>query len=181
MTLKYWLITSALAVAAFPAGAELYRWVDASGMVHYSDTPQEGAEKIELRPTNVIRSPRSSTQRTRSGGNSSASDEDREVGAPEPYVRARIQSPRANETLWNLGGTLSVQVDVNPALQEGHGVVLIYDGRPVNEQPAPSSTVTIDNVYRGEHTVRASIRDEQNNSVFEGPAITFFVQQSTVN
>ncbi|MFK8031728.1 MAG: DUF4124 domain-containing protein, partial [Gammaproteobacteria bacterium] len=62
MTLKHWLITGALAVAAIPAGAELYRWVDASGQVHYSDTPQEGAEKITLKPTNVIPGRRSSAR-----------------------------------------------------------------------------------------------------------------------
>ena len=42
-----------LAAAAGSPAAAVYRWVDAEGQVHYSDTPQRNAERIEIesRPT----------------------------------------------------------------------------------------------------------------------------------
>ncbi len=186
MTLKHWLITGALAVAAIPAGADLYRWVDASGTVHYSDTPQPGAEKIELKPTNVIRGRRSTSRpasgsSNSSGGESSPDAESGEAGLILPYSSASIVSPTEGETLWNLGGSLVVNVRTEPGLQTGHGIVIIYDGRPVNAEAVASTSVTINNVYRGEHSVRASIKDEEGNTVFDGESVTFFVQQSTAN
>ena len=39
---------AALALAAMPAGAVLYKWVDASGRVTYSDTPPSGNVKAEV-------------------------------------------------------------------------------------------------------------------------------------
>lgn len=50
------LILIALAVAAPTAFADVYRWVDAQGEVHYSDRPVEGAELVKAtnpRPTRV--------------------------------------------------------------------------------------------------------------------------------
>ncbi len=32
------------------AGAEIYRWTDAKGQVHYSEQPAVGAEKVEVKP-----------------------------------------------------------------------------------------------------------------------------------
>lgn len=180
MTLKHWLITGALAIAAVSAGAELYRWVDENGTVHYSDTPREGAELITLKPTNVIpgRAPVSSRSGESRNAESDAAEEgDDEV--PLGYTAVNIVSPTEDQTLWNIGGTLTVQVQVEPKLQNGHGVVLFYDGVAVNESPVVSSSITINNVYRGQHSVRASVRDLNGNTLFNGPPVTFYVQQST--
>ena len=42
-----------------PLGAmpPLYRWVDAQGVVHYSDTPQPGAEKVHIAPAQTYPAP----------------------------------------------------------------------------------------------------------------------------
>ncbi len=37
-----------IALASVPAHAQLYKWTDASGKVHYSDRPQEGVNSKEL-------------------------------------------------------------------------------------------------------------------------------------
>ncbi|MEM7081379.1 MAG: DUF4124 domain-containing protein [Pseudomonadota bacterium] len=176
MTLKYWLIAAALSAAVGASSAELYRWVDASGTVHYSDTPREGAEQIQLKPTNIIRSPRpTASSTTRNDSPPPPAGEE----ALLPYTAASIQSPSDGETLWNLGGELTVRVNIEPRLQPGHGVVILYNGRPVNSDPVVSSSITINNVYRGQHTVRAAIRDLDGNTLFDGQSVTFFVRQST--
>jgi len=45
--MKY-ILTLLIALAAIPAHAQLYKWTDASGKVHYSDRPQDGANVKEL-------------------------------------------------------------------------------------------------------------------------------------
>ncbi|MFK8032293.1 MAG: DUF4124 domain-containing protein [Gammaproteobacteria bacterium] len=181
MTLKHWLITGALAVTAIPAGAELYRWVDASGTVHYSDMPREGAEVIVLKPTNVI--PGRPARRSRSSNRrlTPSNDGTTEPDVPLPYTAVTITSPSEDETVWNTGGTLNVQIGVEPFLQEGHGIVLVYDGRIVNDEPVRSTSITVNNVFRGQHSVRASIKDQEGNTVFDGGSVTFFVQQTSTN
>ncbi|MGK8707709.1 DUF4124 domain-containing protein [Metapseudomonas otitidis] len=32
------------------ASAEIYRWTDANGQVHFSEQPREGAQQVEVRP-----------------------------------------------------------------------------------------------------------------------------------
>jgi hypothetical protein len=38
-----------LALAALPAQAQVYKWTDANGKIHYSDQPQDGADAKELK------------------------------------------------------------------------------------------------------------------------------------
>lgn len=38
-----------------PAVAEIYRWVDAQGRVHFGERPAEGAERLEVRPQVIER------------------------------------------------------------------------------------------------------------------------------
>lgn len=42
------LLPLIIALAAAPASAQLYKWTDADGKVHYSDRPQEGANAKEI-------------------------------------------------------------------------------------------------------------------------------------
>ncbi len=42
-------IGAALLFAATAASAEMYRWVDSKGKVHYSDRPVQGAEQVEVK------------------------------------------------------------------------------------------------------------------------------------
>lgn len=51
------ILIAALSALA-PAHAEVYRWVDDSGTVHFSDEPRGGgeAERIELRDVNTAKS-----------------------------------------------------------------------------------------------------------------------------
>lgn len=60
-------LAACLAILAGPAAAgEVYRWVDADGKAHFSDTPpvRQKVEKIEIRP--VMPSPPAATTQGRS-------------------------------------------------------------------------------------------------------------------
>ena len=44
------LLVLGLLVSLAATATEIYRWIDADGNVVFSDTPIEGAEKIEIAP-----------------------------------------------------------------------------------------------------------------------------------
>lgn len=46
MTTRHILIAAASLVICAVAQADVYRWLDANGVVHYTDTPPEGVESV---------------------------------------------------------------------------------------------------------------------------------------
>ena len=55
MRLIAMVAVAALGIASAAAGAELYRWVDDEGTIHFSDRAPDGAaERIELEPINAV-------------------------------------------------------------------------------------------------------------------------------
>lgn len=56
------LLALVLVLQAFPAAAQLYRWTDASGRVHYTDTPPPADAKRVAQKDSVVSSPSSTTE-----------------------------------------------------------------------------------------------------------------------
>ena len=164
------LFASLFATAAVMA--EAYRWVDEDGVVHYSDRPQEGAEQIELPEANTV-----SIRRTQ---RAAAEDSDEQPTAEEAefrYDSIGIVSPLSEETLWNIEGTLSVQLSLSPALQRGHQLRVYFDGQP---QTVTGTSFRIQEVWRGAHNLQAEVVDEAGNLMIRSEPRRFYVQQSTV-
>lgn len=171
--------------AAQSSSSKTYRWVDENGVTHFSDSPRPGSqdpaqEEYEIRTPNVSRSPARRRPSAESGpGNS---DGDTNTAAPfAGYQQMRITSPRDGETLWNIGGSLNVGVALIPGLNADHGIVIIMDGRVMTPQPVRSTSVTINEVYRGVHTIVAAVRSPDGQELIASQPIRFVVQQSTVN
>ena len=157
--------------------APAWRWVDANGQVHYSDTPVPGATQIELSGAQTF----GSSARQPAAANKSASQpaSQRSTGANERYRAFNIVSPKQQETLWNVGTVVSVQIELDPLLQTGHLVDLFVDGQRLNLNTR-STDFTLENVYRGTHTVQAVIVDQSGAEVIRSLATTFMVQQSSI-
>lgn len=162
-------------LATATAAAQAYRWVDDEGLVHYSDRPVEGAERVNLaeysRNTGAwLYKPRPAVP--------SSNDEAEEDEAPVRYASISIASPGAEETLWNIGGKLNVSLVVSPGLLVGHRVRVYFDGKP---RMVSGSSFQIDEVYRGVHNLQAEIIDQTGKMVMRSKPNRFYVQQSTVN
>jgi hypothetical protein len=171
---KWLMLLSALSGTAASA-APAWTWVDEEGTRHYSDRPVPGAEQVELigaQSFGATRAPRA----TRDSGQGTT------AGVPgAPYQSIEVVSPAEQETLWNIGTNLPVQVRFQPALQPGHRYDLLYDGQRRNLNTA-TARVTLPDVYRGEHTLQVVVIDSAGTEVMRSPARVFFVQQtSTLN
>jgi hypothetical protein len=171
-----WLILlsafSATAVLAAPA----WRWVDASGQVHYSDRPVPGATQVELAGAQTFgNGPRRQTQ-TPSSASTAASPGTNSATA---YRSFNIVSPSQQQTLWGTGSVLNVQVELQPALQPNHRIDVLLDGERRNLNAA-STQLSVPDVFRGQHTVQAVIVDQTGAEVLRSGSTTFMIQQTSV-
>ena len=174
------LICLGIVVLNPAVAAELYRWVDDQGRIHYSDRPAEGAEVVKLDtgpstppPAAPARAPAASTRPA--------------PPRPEPgadtfvaYTSVGVLSPQQDQVLWNIGGQLTVRVGVQPQLQETHRIVVRYDGRPVEDWPFGATSHQLSDVYRGTHTVSATVTDAGGNVLLSSQPVTFHVKQTSV-
>lgn len=172
-------------LVASPAFADAYRWVDSNGVVHYSDRPVEGAERIEL----DVRSTPASAAQSRSPARATtpnAATPTRQAAASQQteqttgYQTLEIVRPLLGETLWNIGSVLTVSMRSSPALQSGHRVQLIYDGQRRADLVSADLDIVVNNVYRGEHTLQAEILDGNGNAIIQSRTKRFYVQQSSI-
>ena len=172
--MRKWLILLSALSGTAASAAPAWTWVDAEGTRHYSDRPVPGAEQVELLGAQGFgathaRAPRAAAQGTTAGA----------PGAP--YQSIEVVSPAEQETLWNIGTNLPVQVRFQPALQPGHRYDLLFDGQRRNVNTA-TPRVTLPDVYRGEHTLQVVVIDADGTEVMRSPSRVFFVQQtSTLN
>ena len=154
--------------------ADVYRWIDADGQVHFSDQPQSGAERITI---NV--SPPASSPGAGSSPNASSQFGDQTPATAVGYQSLTITSPAQDQVLWNIEGQLDVAAVVQPALQPGHVLRFYLDGR--TEAAAPGETrIQFPEVFRGEHTLRVEIADESGITLVSSPMSRFFVRQTSI-
>lgn len=173
--MRKWLILLSALLGTAANAAPAWTWVDAEGTRHYSDRPVPGAEQVELAGAQGFGTV-ARASRTRAAGDSAT------AGVPgAPYQSIEVVSPAEQETLWNIGTNLPVQVRFQPSLQPGHRYDLLYDGQRRNVNTA-TPRVTLPDVFRGEHTLQVVVIDSAGTEVMRSPARVFFVQQtSTLN
>ena len=174
----WWLSFLALTIAAAagPASAvTVWRWVDQNGVVHYSDRPVEGAERIELSGAQTFSGAPATGQAAARLSSPANAPEQQAV----PYRRFEIVAPAQQETLWNIGGTLAVTVQLEPGLLPGHRLDVYLDGERRNLD-ATTTQLTVPEVYRGVHTLQGVIVDDSGSEILRSLAVTFMVQQTSI-
>ena len=177
MGIRSILVLISLLVAGTAVAEEAYRWVDDQGVVHYSDRPRPGAERIVLpTPNTVTRSVRQSTT-SGTAASTTATAQSPEPTATFRYDSLAVASPGADETLWNIEGVLNVSLAVTPAMQPGHQVRVYFDGKT---QIMQGTSFQIPEVYRGEHNIQAEIIDATGKLMIRSQSNRFFVQQNTI-
>lgn len=176
-------ISALLGAMSLTAVAQIYTWKDADGNTIYSDRPHPDAKTIELRPTNTVQPPPSTSnaQRNDSSGNQS--------GGSQPgggsYRVLEIASPADDEAIRSNEGTLSLTINTDPPLSGGHLMRVVMNGELREEAVAgngqPSQQLNLANVARGSHTLAAVVYDARGNVLQSTPAITVHLQRTSVN
>lgn len=174
--MRYVLVQIALALALIvgSSGAgyaqQVWKWVDKNGVTHYSDQPAPGAVRVDLH-VQTYDSEAGAIPTTASAA---------KPKAPAPTYRSiRITQPANDDTVTGTNGVITVNVQVEPALQIGHGVLLTLDGQQVTE-PGATTSFTLNDVSRGTHTLAVSVVDSNGESIISGNSVQFHMQQPVV-
>lgn len=160
------------ATAAF---ATTYKWIDRNGVVHYSDRPAPGAEVIHVPGAQGFPALRS--QSTGSGQGTSPAAGQQQAA----YVKLDLWKPENDETFTNTGNQVTVRLRLEPDLQPGHSIWLYLDGKRVDGLPATGETFTLNEVWRGSHTLNALVADSKGTPLIRSPTVTFHMRQTSVN
>ena len=152
--MRKWLILLSTMLVTAASGAPAWTWVDADGQVHFSDRPVPGARQVELTGAQGFGAPaaRPAPVTTPAGAQPTP------AATRTPYRAITIASPAEQQTLWNIGTVLSVQIELDPPLSTAHRVDLILDGQRRNLNTA-SLQVTLPDVFRGAHTLQVVVID----------------------
>lgn len=146
---------------ALAGAAEVYRWTDAEGVVHFGDQPVKGAETIKVPPMQVISPLPVEQLRERAG-----------AVAGGPYSTLQVISPEPDEALRSNTGEVSIQLALSPALLRGHHLFVTVDGV---ERETPATTMNLSNLTRGGHTVLAQVKDARGKVLISSETVHFFV------
>ena len=164
----------ALLLAATASAATLYRWVDKNGVVHYSDRPAPGATTVNVESAQTFPAQPAAPATSRPASSTTA--------APAAtYETLELWKPENDETFINTANQVEVRLRVEPDLQPGHSIWIYLDGKRVDGLPQAGETFTLNEVWRGTHTLNAIITDRGGAPLIRSQSVTFHVQQNNVN
>ncbi len=170
------LLFSASLSAAETTG---YRIVHPDGTVEFTDDASRGGEEIKLLDVQTISEPKQVGEGESKGEGNRKREEksQKKERVFSGYHNLSVVLPQQEQTIWSTDAGISVSVSINPPLQPGHTVVVTLDG---SEKVRGSSTsLTIAEVYRGTHSVSASVIDQQGNNLISSSPVTFYLRQKS--
>jgi Domain of unknown function (DUF4124) len=162
---------AALAVAS-AALAATYRWTDAQGVVHYSDTPQPGAQEIQLPSAQTYRAPPVPAAPPAAAASTPAA-------APVVYQTCAITQPAADSNLF-APEVVNVSVQVIPALRPGDQLSVTLDGATLPPSGSSGMNFALPSPERGSHTVSALVLGADGQTLCSAPPVSFSVQRPSL-
>jgi uncharacterized protein DUF4124 len=164
-----WLALGLL-IAFSVQAAVIYKWVDADGVVHYSDQASPGAEKIVT-----------------AGASSTASGRNTASAAPRApqegeqsginYVEFSISSPAPDQSFFG-EDVVPVRLNLIPSLRPNQAITWQLNGQQLDSPPEALS-FALPRLDRGSYTLTATITDQQTGETQKSSGVTFFVRQPT--
>jgi len=159
-------IALGLLAASFAQGAAVYKWIDADGVVHYSDQPEPGSEKIytDTAPTGFVADKSSSGTSQPAAKNPAGAN----------YQRFDIASPAASQGFY--AEPVPVRLELVPGLRAEHSLAWSLNGKALDDQ-ANSTQFVLDELPRGTYVLTATITDASTNQTAFVQSVTFYMQQ----
>jgi hypothetical protein len=163
-----------LGLSGLSVATTLYRWVDAQGVVHYSDTPHQGAEVMQISGAQTYHGTSAAP------ATPSAAAPPQAGNKPEPYQSCAITQPAPDASLY-APESVAVSVEVSPGLHDGDQLTVQVDGRQLEPTVDGGQSFVIPQPGRGDHSVSAQVRSPDGAMLCNAPQVTFSVTQPSVN
>lgn len=169
-----------MCMANVPLHAELFKWKDADGNLIYSDQPPPGhvkkntqVDKIDKEELPQIISVPAPELSTPTNSDSSATAEEN----LQIYQELSITEPVHDTAVRENSGKVTISVRVAPYIfvERGDNLVIYMDGVEISR--GPQTSITLDNVDRGTHTIKATIVNSGGQVIKETGISSFTLQR----
>lgn len=169
-----WLLLVFVGIFTVVGHAEIYTWVDAQGVRHYSDNARSGnAKRATLPGVQSMAGDPDALERLRSSQTSTESTND---GAPASRTPELVE-PQPGATIRDAGGVVSVTVTIggSSALRSGEQLTYYLDGSPIPQSPTDQTRLRLAKVPRGTHTLSAALL-YQGRELRRTEPVTFYMK-----
>lgn len=144
--------------------AQVYRYVDEKGVVHYSDKPpSKDAKPIVL--------PKLQTVPALSAPPSGAASSP--PAAAQRSYRVTVTSPAPDQTFREPGASITLAASVTPEPTEGDSLMFYLDGAAAGSAGAGSNGITLSGLERGEHSVAAAVVNAEGRELARSAPVRF--------
>jgi hypothetical protein len=170
-----WIVVGLLAAVAAQA-AVVYRWVDADGVVHYSDQAVPGAEKIITAGRSSLNG--SSAASTPANPNPNGQQPRAGAAAQARPAGLTIVSPQPEQNFFN-------DEPINVALSQSElkpeqSITWHLNGRELADQSPTTTLFVLPNPGRGTFAIAAIITNQATGEVESTPSVTFYVHEPSL-
>jgi len=156
--------------------SEVYKVVDPeTGRITYTDNPPPKSvtsDKLDVPKVNTqpaVTAPTDTDQQN-------SSDQPEEV----EYETLTILQPKHNETIPPGQLDVVVQVRSRPALQDGHRIQVLMNGKVASTR-ASTTSIVLSDLIRGSHQIKAQIIDADGQVKKSSKSLTIHVKRASVN
>jgi hypothetical protein len=169
---KPWIVLLSLAAFAGHA-AVVYKWTASDGVVHYSDQPVPGAEKIFTTSSPTPGGASSGTGRTT---NTVAAAPKQKAAPGLNYSQFSITSPLPDQTFFG-DDIISVHLALDPALKPNQTITWHLNGKQLEDQGPGTTQFALPHLDRGTYAIAATITDQTTGESLSTDSVSFFVRQ----
>lgn len=149
--------------------AVVYKWVDADGVVHFSDQPIPGSERIVTSGSAKAATAPAGTAPT-AGGYKPAAPKSAAVR------HSAIESP-TNEQVFFADDPVPVRLDLEPELRDSEEVFWSLNGAPLTDVGSASVAFSLPSLARGTYVLSVVIKDSESTDAVTPQSVTFYVRQ----
>ena len=161
--------------------ADVYKWVDEKGTVHYSDEAGKKPDATRI-PASVYASPLPSRPLPpvpMPPAISQTPPLPRGSEAQATSYSVTITSPSRDATIRDNQGMVPVTISTTPRPRKGHAYQVYLDGEPWH-QPVASDRFTLADVDRGTHVIKVRLLDSAGNQLEESGSVTFHLHRASI-
>lgn len=157
-------------MACTAQAAVVYKWTDADGVIHYSDQPVPGAEKIVIAGQSNLG--------TGAGAKAAGTPAKKPTVAALGYSEFSIATPTPEQTFFG-DEPIGVRLNLVPALKEGQILAWHLSGQDLTDDTNATS-FTLPHLDRGTYMISATLSDPQSGASQSTGSVTFYVRQPSV-
>ena len=169
--MRYLTICLFLLGASSAGAMDVWRWVDKDGVVHFSDRPMPGAEKIQL---NAAPKPGTATPNYTAPAPRAAAD-----AAPFRYTRCAITTP-AQDDVFDYTEAIAAGIDLLPDYRDGDRIQATLNGERVKEWSESATSYAFAGLPRGSYSLVVTVLSADGQVLCMADAVGFHVRQPSL-